>query len=102
MEEFRDRARKAVDEKVLDAWIDELEVRERTVITPAGPFEIEQRGKEWLRASELLAAYAYGKPAQTIEKNVTITKRSPREYSLEELESLARGEVASADPEPAH
>ena len=66
-EEFRERAKKAVDEVVFRAWLEECEERERTVITPAGPFEIVQRGKEWMRASELLAAFGYGKPAQTVE-----------------------------------
>jgi len=48
---FRNRARKFVDEHVLDAWIE----------------EVEQRGREWFRCSELLAAYGYGKPTQPLE-----------------------------------
>lgn len=51
VDEFRDKARKAVDASVLDAWIG----------------EVESRGKEWVRCSELLAAYGYGKPSQPVE-----------------------------------
>lgn len=50
-DEFRAKARKAVDEHVLDAWID----------------EVTSRGKEWAKCSELLAAYGYGKPSQPLE-----------------------------------
>lgn len=65
-EEFRQKARKAVDEHVLSAWVDELEVKPREVITVAGPVDVVARGKEWMRASELLAAYGYGKPSQPV------------------------------------
>ena len=51
VEEFRKRARKAVDEHVISAWI----------------AEVEGQGKEWVRCSELLAAYGYGKPSQPVE-----------------------------------
>ena len=51
VDEFREKARRAVDAGVLDAWID----------------EVETRGKEWVRCSELLAAYGYGKPSQPVE-----------------------------------
>jgi hypothetical protein len=48
--EFRTRARKAVDAHVLDAWI----------------AEVESQGESWVKCSELLAAYGYGKPAQPV------------------------------------
>lgn len=48
---FRDKARKAVDEHVLSAWI----------------HEVGTMGEEWVRCSELLAAYGYGKPSQPVE-----------------------------------
>lgn len=48
---FRARARKAVDDRVLDRWIAEL----------------ENDGPEWVKCSELLAAYGYGKPSQAVE-----------------------------------
>ncbi len=51
VDEFRAKARKAVDELVLEKWID----------------EVRNMGDDWLRASELLAAYGYGKPSQGIE-----------------------------------
>ena len=50
-DEFRDKSRKAVDDHVLDAWIE----------------EVENRGKEWVRCSELLVAYGYGRPPQSVE-----------------------------------
>lgn len=49
-ETFREKARRAVDEHVISAWIS----------------EVEKRGKEWVKASELLAGYGYGKPSQPL------------------------------------
>lgn len=49
--EFRARARTAVDEHVLTAWI----------------AEVVEQGPEWVRCSEMLAAYGYGKPSQGVE-----------------------------------
>lgn len=49
--EFRQKARAAVDEHVIDAWVT----------------EVEQQGPKWLEASKLLAEYGYGKPTQAIE-----------------------------------
>lgn len=50
-EEFRARARKAVDDHVIQAWIE----------------EVESQGENWVKCSELLAAYGYGKPSQPVE-----------------------------------
>lgn len=50
-ENFRERARKAVDAHVLEAWVR----------------EVESQGEEWVRCSELLAAYGYGKPSSAPE-----------------------------------
>lgn len=47
---FRLKARAKVDELVIDAWVQ----------------EIEGRGEDWIKASELLTAYAYGRPTQAI------------------------------------
>jgi hypothetical protein len=49
--EFRQRARKAVDDHVIAAWI----------------AEVEAQGEHWVKCSELLAAYGYGKPTQPME-----------------------------------
>ncbi len=49
--EFRRRAREAVNEHVLQKWID----------------EVTSGGDDWMKASELLAAYGYGKPSQTVD-----------------------------------
>ena len=50
-EEFRERARAAVDAHVLEAWVS----------------EVVSRGDEWMRAAENLASYGYGKPAQAVQ-----------------------------------
>lgn len=50
-EEFRAKARRIVDAKVLNLW----------------EAEIDNDGPDKMKASELLAAYGYGKPAQAIE-----------------------------------
>lgn len=50
-EEFRLKCRQFVDEHVLKAWQD----------------EVLERGANWPKAAELLAAYGYGKPAQPLE-----------------------------------
>jgi hypothetical protein len=50
VEEFRNKARKAVDEHVIAAWIQ----------------EVATLGENWVKCSELLAAYGYGKPTQPI------------------------------------
>ena len=49
--EFKERCRAFVDEHVIAAWENEV----RTL------------GEHWMKASELLAAYAYGKPTQAVE-----------------------------------
>jgi hypothetical protein len=70
IEGLRSRALKAVDEHVIDAWVDELEVRERLVgvsLETGEPILAEDRGKNWMKASENLAAYGMGKPVQAVE-----------------------------------
>jgi hypothetical protein len=70
-EEFVNRARKAVDEYVLEAWIEEVMEKNRVVgyTGKEGKVEIKKkcRGPDWVKASELLAAYGYGKPKQVVE-----------------------------------
>jgi hypothetical protein len=67
LEEFRKKARSAVDEHVLQAWVDEVQVKPRPRVTLTGTIEVLERGEHWMKASELLAAYGYGKPAQPVE-----------------------------------
>lgn len=50
-EEFKERCRKLVDSHVIDFWEE----------------EVKTRGANAAKASELLAAYAYGKPTQAVE-----------------------------------
>lgn len=47
---FRLKARVKVDELVIDAWV----------------AEIQGRGPDWMKASELLTAYAYGRPVVAV------------------------------------
>lgn len=77
---FRDRARKAVDEHVLEAWV----------------AEVESQGEHWVRCSELLAAYGYGKPSSAPE-DLQAVKDSGRGgltlLTREEILAIARGET---------
>lgn len=62
-----------MDELVLAAWAD----------------EIRTRGPDWLRASELMAAYAYGRPSAAVE-DVVDAVRSLQAVPTERLVSLVR------------
>jgi hypothetical protein len=55
--EFKDKARKIADERVIQFW-------ER---------EIANEGPNAMKASELLAAYAYGKPTQAVDVSGEMT-----------------------------
>lgn len=48
--EFRDRCRRAVDEHVIEAWLN----------------EVATLGEHWVKCSELLANYGYGRPPQPV------------------------------------
>lgn len=67
VEEFRARCRKIVDEEVIDMWHEEIQLKEREVITPAGPMTMVTRGKHAEKAADQLSAYGYGKPTQRVE-----------------------------------
>ena len=54
-ETFQMRCRKIVDDHVVDAWRD----------------EVTSEGQYWMRAAELLAAYGYGKPVQSLQADHT-------------------------------
>lgn len=73
--EFRRKAGDAVDAHVLKAWTD----------------EVKKRGPNWMRASELLAAYGVGKPTVHVELNdITDPKQAPISELIEKLpEALA-------------
>lgn len=76
--DFQARAREQVDEHVIDAWAT----------------EVRDRGPSWVRCSELLVAYAYGKPVTTIEATVA-NSDSPEwlnQLTAEEVLAIARGE----------
>ena len=79
VEAFRDRARRATDEHVIAAWIS----------------EVEAMGDNWIKASELLAAYGYGRPAQSME--LTGKGGGPIEYrdmTTEQLKALLAQQTA--------
>ena len=77
VEEFRERARKAVDEHVLQKWVD----------------EVVNNGEHWMRASEMLAAYGYGKPPSAPEDNDAVRESGRVPLTREEALAIARGEV---------
>lgn len=77
VEAFRDRARKAVDEHVLERWIR----------------EVIEDGPEWVRASELLAAYGYGKPSSAPEDLAAVQRGVVLPLSREEMLAIAKGET---------
>ena len=79
VEAFRDRARSAVDALVLERWVQ----------------EVESQGDEWMRASELLAAYGYGKPSSAPEDLQAVRDGGGRLLTLltrDEVLAVARGE----------
>ena len=90
---FKERCRSAVDADVIQRWID----------------EVRNGGEQWVKCSELLAAYGYGKPSQAVE--VTGRNGEPLQFSLspeerleyiERLRRQADAERASAAAEVAH
>lgn len=77
--DFRARARRAVDEHVLSRWI----------------AEVESQGDEWVRCSELLAAYGYGKPSSAPEDLDAVKVSGAGSLALlsrAQLLAIARGE----------
>lgn len=65
---FKTECVRIVDEKVIAIWEDEVTLREREMVLPNGSVAtIKALGKEYMKASELLAAYAHGKPRQQLE-----------------------------------
>lgn len=58
---LRERCQRAVDEHVVDAWVNE-------VVT---------QGPDWVKCSELLAAYGYNKPASAKEDNEALRDARP-------------------------
>ena len=69
--ELKLRCLEAVNDHVIAAWIDELQVRKREVKTQIGPMDMRCRGDEWLKCSELLASYGLGRPTQHVEAKIT-------------------------------
>ncbi len=58
----------AVTEFVIEAWVDELQERERVICPKNGdPYKAKARGQHWVECSKMLAAYGYGKPSQSVE-----------------------------------
>ena len=74
-EEFRARARRATDEMVFNAWEE----------------EVRDRGSSWLRASELLAAYGYGKPSTLTDEDDGAVTRPFAGLTTEQLLESVRG-----------
>ncbi len=58
---FRSMCRQFVNASVVQAWCQ----------------EVLEKGPNWLKASELLAAYGYGRPSQTLEVDTTVSVAKP-------------------------
>lgn len=87
VDELRQRALRAVDEKVLAAWEDELEERDRQVVTQVGAITVFCKGPNWVKCSELLAAYGLGKPVQPVESKVEVTVSDTRQMTTAQLDA---------------
>ncbi len=76
---FRQQARKIVDDLVIKRWA----------------LEIETDGPSWVKCTELLVAYAYGKPKEHIElsqdPDAPVNHRTA--LTLEELQAIARSQL---------
>ena len=66
VKEFRLKCRAVVDELVVQKWID----------------EVRRGGDDWVKCSELLANYGYGKPTQPIEGSVDVNHLIDRAREL--------------------
>ena len=77
--DFQTRARAQVDEHIIDAWA----------------AEVRERGPQWVRYSELLVAYAYGKPVTTVETTDASAEGPSWLHQLtgEQVLAIARGEA---------
>lgn len=77
--ELRDRCLRAVNDKVIAAW----------------ESEVDAMGDDWVKASELLAAYGLGKPSQAVEltgkDGGPIETRKVTELTRDELMAIAAG-----------
>lgn len=82
--DFKERCRAAVDAECVQKWID----------------EVRNMGEHWVKCSELLAAYGYGKPAQAVE----VTGKDGGAIEVEQMEKLSVGElralIATTDVAP--
>lgn len=92
-EEFKARAMKLVDEVVIDAWADEIELRDRAIMTPAGPMDMVCRGKDWMKATELATAYALGKPSQSVE--MSGPDGGPIQHDVREISDAELAKIAA-------
>ena len=84
--EFRDKCRRVVDALCIQAW----------------EAEVEGKGEDWLRASELLAAYGYGRPSKAEGDGETEAPRLPEGLTLDELRAIARTAKQAESDDAAH
>jgi hypothetical protein len=76
---FRKEARRVVDEKVIAAWEN----------------EVASLGDDWVKCSELLAAYGYGKAPSAPDDNKALASSGsglPAGTTIDDLRALAKGE----------
>lgn len=78
---FLELAREATDELVIDAWVR----------------EVRTSGPDWLQASKLLAAYAYGQPSNQVQVTGHVSGAVKVAHSLD-LESLSAKQLEAIRP----
>jgi len=61
--------------------------------------EVDESGPDWVKCSELLAAYGFGKPSQQTDINITATSKTTVEERLEQLQSEEIARLASGENE---
>lgn len=93
--EFRAECLKMLDEDVIQAWKDELTIRERPVTLKDGTkVMVQSRGPEWVQVSKLVTAYAVGMPSQSVRVDGEITVRKAEDLTDDELAEVIAGESA--------
>lgn len=64
---FREACRSTAEKiKLLEAWADECELRQREVVTSSGVVTVYARGQNWMKASENIINHGYGKAPKVI------------------------------------
>lgn len=80
---FRLSCREAVDKDCFPLWVK----------------EVQTNGKNAMKASELLAAYGYGKPTEYVVVDATVAAVDPKEVEI--AKQIIREQIANGRTNPA-